>query len=97
MLVDKRNMLQDALLELEVWHELNGGHGGVIVGKDEKTKIGIVKVNLAQYVKETGRDDSQGVTRRHLLYESKVNCTLKITVDMKQTEGDDKFDAYVQS
>lgn len=97
MLVDKRNLLQDAFLELEVWHELHGGHGVQIVGKEEKTRIGVVRVNLAEYVRETGGEDTQGVTRRHLLHESKVNCTLKVAVDMKQTEGDDRFDAYVLS
>jgi hypothetical protein len=34
-----------------------------------------------------------GATRRHLLQDSKVNCTLKVTIDLKQMEGDDKFDA----
>jgi N-terminal C2 in EEIG1 and EHBP1 proteins len=95
MLVDKRNLLQDAFLEFEVWHEIHSGHGVLTVGKEEKTKIGVVRVNLAEYVRESSGEDAQGVTRRHLLHESKVNCTLKVAVDMKQTEGDDKFDAYV--
>ncbi len=97
MLVDKRNMLQDFYLELEVLHEVQLPLGsGPHSGKDEKSKMGTVKINLAEYVKETrmiGDKDSGGVTRRHLLQDSKVNSTLKVTIDLKQIEGDDKFDA----
>jgi hypothetical protein len=125
MLVDKRNMLQDATLELEVWHEMPmpGTHGHVhqhsgvphvhVSGKEkeEKARVGIVRMNLAEYVREcrdirerlereapaedaaTKAEAVKGVTRRYLLQDSKVNCTLKVMIDLKQTEGDDKYDA----
>jgi N-terminal C2 in EEIG1 and EHBP1 proteins len=82
MLVDKRNMLQDVFLELEAWHEIPPQSGLLHhLPKDEKTKMGVVKINLAEYVKETrmiGDKDPGGVTRRHLLQDSKINCTLKV-------------------
>jgi len=52
-----------------------------------------VSLNLAEYVEESelGPDGEEGVTRRYLMQESKINSTLKIGVSMKQIDGERNF------
>jgi N-terminal C2 in EEIG1 and EHBP1 proteins len=66
--------------------------------------LGSVKINLAEYVDDGrdgrrgkseagGEDGGEGVVRRYLMQESKINSTLKIGVKMRQLEGDTNFTA----
>jgi len=51
-----------------------------------------VDLNLAEYVLES-EDGEEGVTRRYLMQESKINSTLKIGIAMKQVDGEKNFTA----
>jgi hypothetical protein len=50
---------------------------------------------LAEYVDESemGPDGEEGVTRRYLMQDSKINSTLKIVIMMKQVDGERNFTA----
>ncbi|KIW15378.1 hypothetical protein PV08_05424 [Exophiala spinifera] len=93
--IDKTGMLQECGLHFEILQEFHeGGRGG-------RVHLGNVKLNLAEYARLpeeaiTDRDpqednEDDGITRRYLLQDSKVNSTLKIGIKMKQTEGDTNF------
>lgn len=95
--VDRNGTLQDCEVEFEVLQEYSeGGRGGRVL-------LGSVKVNLAEYVDEgrgrererrdaeAGEDD--GIVRRYLMQESKINSTLKIGIKMRQLEGETDFTA----
>jgi hypothetical protein len=88
-------MLQECDVQFEVLQEYSeGARGGRVL-------LGNVKLNLAEYthledISPSDRDpqdesDDGSITRRYLLQESKINCTLKIGITMKQTEGDTNF------
>jgi hypothetical protein len=87
--VDKGGMLQESFLELEVVQEYGGA------GRGERITLGNVKLNLAEYVEQSGlapaEGDDPGVTRRYLMQESKINSTLKLGIYMRQTEGDKNY------
>lgn len=83
-------MLQESFIEFEVIQEYTGG------GKPERITLGNVKLNLAEYVEQsemnrTIEGEEPGVTRRYLMQNSKINSTLKISVFMRQIEGDRNF------
>ncbi|KZZ87221.1 Oestrogen-responsive protein Fam102A/B [Ascosphaera apis ARSEF 7405] len=62
----------------------NGGAGGLahaLTSKSDKSLLGRVKLNLAEYVNE-GRED-EGVVRRYLMQDSKINSTLRIGISMR--------------
>ncbi|RVX70137.1 hypothetical protein B0A52_06309 [Exophiala mesophila] len=94
--IDKNQMLQECDIHFEILQEYSdGGRGG-------RVHLGNVKLNLAEYTRipeamaagerdpqDDGEDDT--ITRRYLLQDSKVNSTLKISIKMKQTEGDATF------
>jgi hypothetical protein len=48
---------------------------------------------LAEYVEESemGPDGEEGVTRRYLMQDSKINSTLKVGISMKQIDGERNF------
>ena len=90
-------MLQECDIHFEVVQEYaEGARAGRVL-------LGHVKLNLAEYTQlpeippseRDPQDDSEDgfVTRRYLLQDSKINCTLKIGINMKQTEGDTNFEA----
>jgi hypothetical protein len=62
-------------------------------GRGEKITLGYVELNLAEYVEESenGADGDEGVVRRYLMRESKINSTLKIGICMKQVDGERNF------
>lgn len=147
--VDKTNNLLECPIEFEVLQEFpTGGIGG---GRDEKISLGVVRLNLSEYVDESdnrprenqprGSRDSnrsdkghsrkrsagaattasgqntispsasvssrpasssgtpvtdeleaeEGIVRRYLMQESKINSTLKIGILMVQVDGDKNF------
>ncbi|KAJ5599851.1 hypothetical protein N7450_000918 [Penicillium hetheringtonii] len=56
---------------------------------NRKNVLGKIKLNLAEYVDKVEEDE--GVVRRYLMFDSKVNSTVRIGIAMRQTEGDRGF------
>lgn len=83
--IDKSNNLLETDLQFEVLQEYSSGGG-----RAEKITLGSLSLNLAEYVE--GIDDSdQGIVRRYLMQDSKINSTLKIGICMKQIDGERGF------
>ena len=83
MVVDKNGMLQESHLLIEVMHEVHSG------GKEERILLGIVKINLAEYVEASRQSEPDGIQRRYLLQESKINSTLKVSgLQLSQNASD---------
>jgi hypothetical protein len=79
-------MLQESHIRFEVYHEvLSQGD------KSDRILLGKLKLNLAEYVWASEQEGEEAVSRRYLLQDSKINCTLKVSLFMKQTEGDRNF------
>ena len=85
MTVDKSGMLQETDIHCEILQEYSMGSRG------DRIHLGNIKLNLAEYVDQQDEDDDEGVTRRYLMQESKINSTLKIGILMRQIEGDRNF------
>jgi hypothetical protein len=86
--IDKSNNLQECLIHFEVLQDYSSGARG------EKITLGFVTLNLAEYVEESENVDvEEGVVRRYLMQESKINSTLKIGIAMKQVDGERNFTA----
>jgi hypothetical protein len=84
--IDKNNNLQECLIHFEVVQDYSSG------GRGEKITLGYITLNLAEYVEES-EDGEEGVTRRYLMQESKINSTLKVGIAMKQVDGERNFAA----
>jgi hypothetical protein len=74
--IDKHGMLQDTQVHFEVLQVYASRTTG------ERITLGIVRLNLAEYV-EGSDDDEEGITRRYLMQESKINSTLKVRARKK--------------
>jgi hypothetical protein len=72
LVIDKNGMLQESWIHFEVVHEVPPG------GKGDKILLGNVRLNLAEYVEASEQDGEEGVCRRYLMQESKINSTLKV-------------------
>jgi hypothetical protein len=95
--VGKDGMLQDCFIDLEVQQEYGTG------GKNERITLGKLKLNLPEYVEASELQspgppgspghppEAEGVIRRYLMQESKINSTLKIGVHMRYVEGTRDF------
>jgi hypothetical protein len=85
----KDGMLQECIINLEVLQEYSSG------GRGERIKLGHIHLNLAEYVDAAGSDvpssptyeAEEGIVRRYLMQESKINSTLKIGIYMRHIEG----------
>jgi hypothetical protein len=85
MTIDKAGTLQDTFLDFRVVHE---------VSHAEKILLGTLKLNLAEYVDASEQSvDDEGVVRRYLMQESKINSTIKIGIYLRQIDGDRSFTA----
>lgn len=82
--IDKSNNLTETLIHFEVVQDYSSG------GRGEKITLGQVTLNLSEYVEES-EDGEEGVVRRYLMQESKINSTLKIGIGMKQIDGERNF------
>lgn len=95
--VDRSGVLEECPVHFEVVQDYaEGQKGGRVV-------LGKVKLNLSEYVErdgelrrntdgeELGEEDGEGITRRYLMQDSKINSTLKIGILMKQVEGEKDF------
>lgn len=80
-------MLQECDINFEVIQEFHSSPG------NDKNVLGKIKLNLSEYVDKV--DDDEGVVRRYLMFDSKVNSTVKIGIAMHQVEGDRNFTTYV--
>lgn len=70
--IDKNGMLQESHIHFEVVQEYSSA------GRGERITLGNVKLNLAEYVEPSEADGEDGVTRRYLMQDSKINSTLKV-------------------
>jgi hypothetical protein len=91
LVVAKDQMLQELWIHLEILQEYSSG------GKGERITLGNIKLNLAEYVDthDHVHDSGEGVTRRYLMQDSKINSTLKVSLHVKHLEGDRNYYAYV--
>ncbi|KAJ0301369.1 hypothetical protein COL516b_007769 [Colletotrichum fioriniae] len=120
--IDKNNNLTECPVEFEVLQQFPGS------GREEKISLGIVKLNLSEYVEESDGltresasfdrghsrkrssgtsqspmstrapvlddpDVEDGIVRRYLMQESKINSTLKIGILVMQLDGDKNYSA----
>ncbi|KAL4922680.1 N-terminal C2 in EEIG1 and EHBP1 proteins-domain-containing protein [Aspergillus aurantiobrunneus] len=83
MTIDRDQTLHECEIQFEVIQEFSSG------GHIEKNLLGRVKLNLSEYVDKS--DDDEGIVRRYLMQDSKINSTLKIAIAVKQMEGDRNF------
>jgi hypothetical protein len=88
--VGRDSMLQECSIEFEVIQEYNAS------GRGERIRLGEVKLNLAEYVEASelqspgatsNENREEGIVRRYLMQESKINSTLKVGVYMRYVEG----------
>ncbi|ESZ91704.1 hypothetical protein SBOR_7911 [Sclerotinia borealis F-4128] len=85
--IDKNNHLSECLIHFDVIQEYTSGQSS----KGERVTLGHITLNLAEYVDESEVEGEQGVVRRYLMQESKINSTLKIGIAMRQVEGERNF------
>ncbi|KAI9812157.1 MAG: hypothetical protein M1827_004823 [Pycnora praestabilis] len=83
--IDKSRNLIGPDVHFEILQEYSSGSRG------ERIVLGYVKLNLAEYVEGHDADGDEGITRRYLMQESKINSTLKVSIVLKQLEGDKNF------
>ncbi|KAL1971134.1 hypothetical protein VTN77DRAFT_85 [Rasamsonia byssochlamydoides] len=81
--IDRNHMLQECDIFFEIFQEFSSG------GRGDRITLGNVKLNLAEYVDKS--DSEEGITRRYLMQDSKINSTLKIGILMRQVDGDKNF------
>ncbi|KAL2871128.1 putative respiratory complex assembly protein Rmp1 [Aspergillus lucknowensis] len=81
--IDRDHTLHECEIQFDVIQEFSSG------GHVEKNLLGRVKLNLSEYVDKS--DDDEGIVRRYLMQDSKINSTLKVGVVVQQTEGDRNF------
>lgn len=72
LVIDKNSKLQELWIEFEVVQEY------AMAGKVERNVLGSLKLNLAEYVQAGDNEGGDGITRRYLMQESKINSTLKV-------------------
>lgn len=82
--IDRAQMLQECEAQFEILQDLASGAGNA-----DRNVLGRVKLNLAEFVDKS--DDEEGIVRRYLMQDSKVNSTLRVGVIMRQVEGDKNF------
>lgn len=72
--IDKNNMLQGPDIQFEVIQEYYSGSRG------ERITLGILKLNLSEYVEGGDGEGEEGISRRYLMRDSKINSTLKVCI-----------------
>lgn len=90
----KDGMLQECMVHFDILQEYSAS------GRGERIRLGQVKLNLAEYVDASesqgpmasngaasGETSAEGVTRRYLMQDSKINSTLKVGIHMRYIEG----------
>ncbi|KAF9895374.1 hypothetical protein FE257_000279 [Aspergillus nanangensis] len=82
--IDRNQTLHECELHFEIIQEFESTSHG-----DSKNLLGRIKLNLPEYVDKS--DDDEGIVRRYLMQDSKINSTLRIGITMRQVEGDRNF------
>ena len=72
LVVGKNGVLLEQTIVFEVLQEYAVG------GRGERIVLGNVRLNLSEYVDQSDGGDDEGVCRRHLMQDSKINSTLKV-------------------
>ncbi|KAF2152016.1 hypothetical protein K461DRAFT_227020, partial [Myriangium duriaei CBS 260.36] len=87
LVIGKDSVLQDSHLNFDIQQEYQSS------GRTERITLGVIKLNLAEYVDTGAADQAEGgnITRRYLMQESKINSTLKIEIAMRHLEGDRNY------
>lgn len=70
--MDRTGLLQESTIQFEVLQEYSTS------GRGERITLGYVKLNLAEYVDANATEGEEGVCRRYLMQDSKINSTLKV-------------------
>ncbi|WEW55309.1 hypothetical protein PRK78_000738 [Emydomyces testavorans] len=83
LMVDRNQMLQDCMIHFGIFQEFSPN------SRSDKSLLGNIDLNLAEYVDEG--DTEEGVVRRYLMQNSKINATVKVGIMMHQFEGDSNF------
>jgi N-terminal C2 in EEIG1 and EHBP1 proteins len=65
-------MLQGPEIQFEVIQEYYSGARG------ERIALGSLKLDLAEYVEGADGEGEEGISRRYLMRDSKINSTLKV-------------------
>ena len=73
LIVDRYGMLQETEIHFEIMQEYSSGARG------ERIILGNIKLNLAEYV-DASDDADDGICRRYLMQESRINSTLKVSL-----------------
>lgn len=73
LIVDRNSMLQETEIHFEIMQEYSSGARG------ERIILGNIKLNLAEYV-DASEDVEDGICRRYLMQESRINSTLKVSL-----------------
>ncbi|KAK2736150.1 hypothetical protein FQN57_000881 [Myotisia sp. PD_48] len=84
--VDRNQLLQDCDIQFDVFQEFTAGNRG------DRVLLGNIKLNLAEYVDKS--ESEQGITRRYLMQNCKINATVNIGIAVQQIEGESNFIAY---
>ena len=84
MIIDKKQMLEETELALDVFQEFSPD------SRADREYLGNVKLNLAEYVGQG--NNTEGVMRRYLLQDSKINATLNVGILVRQIEGETNFE-----
>lgn len=85
--IDRNQTLHECELYFEIIQEFASG------GNNEKNLLGRIRLNLSEYVDKS--DDDEGIVRRYLMQDSKINSTLKVGIATRQVEGDRNYITYV--
>ncbi|EAU36333.1 predicted protein [Aspergillus terreus NIH2624] len=80
----RNQSLHECEIHFEVIQEFESPSHG-----DNKNLLGRIKLNLCEYVDKS--DDEEGIVRRYLMQDSKINSTLRIGIAIRQVEGDRNF------
>ncbi|MCJ1436756.1 hypothetical protein MMC27_006138 [Xylographa pallens] len=86
LIVDRNGMLQDFDIHFEVLQEYSSGARG------ERILLGNIKLNLAEYVEGSGETED-GVTRSCVTGENELLTSSKVSISLKQIDGDKNFTA----
>ena len=70
--IERNGMLQDCPLQFEIYQEYAAGSRG------EQIMLGKIKLNLAEYCDAHDSGNEDGLNRRYLMQDSKINSTLKV-------------------
>ncbi len=88
LVIDKSNSLVPCYINFEIVQD----YSATVKAKKEVSTLGNVKLNLAEYVEESeGVEGEEGVVRRYLMMDSKINSTLKVAIRMIQVDGERNF------